>query len=892
MINFEYFFNLINIFRYIKLQSKFNFFTTLILFTNFFYIFSQEELNNINKSDSIKKNSNEMLLDKVRYNAKNYVKIDRTENKLYLYDEAELYYQDIELRAGIIILDYSKNEVYAGRIPNDKDSLIQFPYFKQANNEVNPDSIRFNFDTQKALIWNSKSGENGMDVFSALTKKQNDSVYYIKDARVSTAGKVLGGETEDLDYYFKVRKGKLIPGGKIITGFTNMFIADIPTPLALPFAYFPTTQTKESGFIFPSFGESNNRGYYLQNGGYYLALSDYFDLSITGDYYTNGSYGFRGQTIYNVNYKFRGNFNFRYENLINSERGLPDYGKSTVFNVTWSHTKDSKSSPNSNFSASVNFGSSDYYQKSLNQLNSPNFLNNNLSSSISYSRTFPEYPRVTVSLTSGMSQNSRTNSVNLNLPTFTANMERIFPFAPKNKTKKGLIQNINFQYSARAENRIITNSDDLFSGKMFDNSENGMIHNIPLSTNFKILKYLSVSANTTYSEVWTPKTIKKRDYNPETKTSTIDTISGFDAFRQYNYSASMGTTIYGTVNFGDDKKIQSIRHIITPSISYSTKPSFEKYYDTYIIDAEGNTAEYTRFQGSLYGIPSKSFSNSMGISIGNTFEAKVKDKDSTATEPKKISLLNNLNLSTSYNFAADSLNWSPVRVSTGLNIINNRLKINLAGTFDPYGLDENNVRSNKFHISNGGGLLRLTSANINTNFEISSDDFLKENKKQDEDEDEDENDIDNNTSANGGRDDDLFGRAVDPSNRVVDRSENKNIPKYPSYMTKIPWNLKFAHSFTYRNTIGEDIISNNSLMVSGNLNLTPKWDIGISSGYDFKLKGVTYTQLRFDRDLDSWILNFSWTPFGPRQSWNFFIGIKSGLLSDIKYDKTRQPDLR
>ena len=288
----------------------------------------------------------------------------------------------------------------------------------------------------------------------------------------------------------------------------------------------------------------------------------------------------------------------------------------------------------------------------------------------------------------------------------------------------------------------------------------------------------------------------------------------------------MGTTIYGTVNFGDDKKIQSIRHIITPSISYSTKPSFEKYYDTYIIDADGNTAEYTRFQGSLYGIPSKSFSNSMGISIGNTFEAKVKDKDSTAKEPKKISLLNNLNLSTSYNFAADSLNWSPVRVSTGLNIINNRLKINLAGTFDPYGLDENNVRSNKFHISNGGGLLRLTSANINTNFEISSDDFTSENKKQDEDEDED--DLDSNTSANGGRDDDLFGRAVDPSNRVVDRSENKNIPKYPSYMTKIPWNLKFAHSFTYRNTIGEDIISNNSLMVSGNLNLTPKWDIGIS----------------------------------------------------------------
>ena len=284
----------------------------------------------------------------------------------------------------------------------------------------------------------------------------------------------------------------------------------------------------------------------------------------------------------------------------------------------------------------------------------------------------------------------------------------------------------------------------------------------------------------------------------------------------------------------------------------------------------------------------------MGISIGNTFEAKIKDKDSTATEPKKISLLNNLNISTSHNFAADSLKWSPVRVSTGLDLINNRLKINFAGTFDPYALDENNVRYNKFNIANGKGLLRLTSANINMNFEFSSDDFSEENKNinKNEEEDEDEDQLQNNTLANGGRDDDLFGRSVDPSNRTIDRSSNKDIPIYSTYRTKIPWNLKFAHSFTYKNTIGENIISNNSLMISGNLSLTPKWEIGVSSGYDFKLKGVTYTQLRFDRDLDSWLLNFSWTPFGPRQSWNFFIGIKSGLLSDIKYDKTRQPDIR
>ena len=377
--------------------------------------------------DSLNKNVKKpILLDKVKYTAKDCVYINRKDNKLILYNEAELYYQDIELRAGIIILDYKTNEVNAGRIEIDS-TLVQFPYFKQANNEVNPDSIRFNFDTQKALIWNSKSGQNGMDVYAAITKKQNDSVYFIKDARVSTAGELIGGdEGEGIDYYFKVRKGKIVPGGKIITGFTNMFIADVPTPVAIPFAFFPTTQDKESGFIIPSINDSNLRGYAVQNGGYYLALSEYFDLSLLGDYYTNGSYGFRGDSKYRKRYKYNGSFSFRYENLIDNARGLPEYSKSTVFNVRWNHSKDPKSSPNSTFSASVNFGSSDYFRQSVNQLNTPNFLNNNLSSSISYSKSFPEYPRVNISLTTAMSQNSQSKAVNLTLPTLQTTMERVY----------------------------------------------------------------------------------------------------------------------------------------------------------------------------------------------------------------------------------------------------------------------------------------------------------------------------------------------------------------------------------------------------------------------------------------------------------------------------------
>ena len=831
-----------------------------------------------------------LLLAKVKYTAKDCVRINRKENKLILYNEAELYYQDIELRAGIIILDYETNEVNAGRIEIDS-VLVQYPFFKQANNEINPDSIRFNFDTQKALIWNSKSGQNDMDIFAALTKKENDSVYYIKDARVSTAGKLVGGEDEDgIDYYFKVRKGKITPGGKIITGPTNMFIADVPTPIGIPFAFFPSTQNTESGFIIPSVNQSNRRGYSIQNGGYYLALSDYFDLSLIADYYTNGSYGFRGDSKYRVRYKYNGSFSFRYENLIDEERGLPDYSKSTVFNVRWNHSKDAKSSPNSTFSASVNFGSSDYYRQSVNQLNSSNFLNNNLSSSISYSKSFPEYPRVNVSLTTAMSQNSKSKAVNLTLPTFQASMERIFPFAPKVGAKKGFFQNINFQYTGRAENRIITTEEALFGPTMFDNAKYGMKHNIPLSTNFKFLKYLSFTSSANFEEVWTQNTVKYNDFNPETNLAAKDTIGKIGTFRQYNLGVSLGTTIYGTFNFGENKKIQSIRHTIRPAISYSNRPSFEQYYDTYIADADGNTREYTRYENSLFGIPGRNVANNMSINLGNNFEAKVRDKDTTAKEAKKVILLNNLNFSTSHNFAADSLRWSPIRASTGLSLLKNKMDINIGATLDPYALNENKIRINTYNILNGGGLLRLTSANVNMGYSISSSQF-ESGEKDNEEIEEESNELNEiESTSSGGREDDLFGRAEDFSDRRMNEDNNSPATKYPSYRTKIPWDLKFAYSLTYNNSRGQQDFSNNSLMFSGNIDLTPKWKVGLSSGYDFKGKGFTYTQLRFNRDLNSWRLNFSWVPFSDRASWNFFIGIKSGLLSDIKYEKQSEPN--
>ncbi len=831
----------------------------------------------------------EFLTGIVSYKAQDYTSFHKRENKLYLYNKAEVYYEDMELKAGIIVIDYSTNEVYAGRIKDSLGEYSQNPVFKQGQNVVEPDSIRFNIDTKKALIFNSRTEQAGGFFDSAISKKENDSVYFVKNAKFTTST-----NREDPEYYFLLRKAKVVPNQKVATGFTNMYIYDVPTPIALPFAYFPLTKKQTSGVIFPTFGEQNNRGYFLQNGGYYFAISDYFDLAALGDYYTNGSYGIRLESAYKVRYKFTGQFGFRYENLITSERGFPDYAKTKIYNIRWTHSQDTKSSPNSRFSASVNLGSSRFYQNSLNQINLPNTLNNNLSSSVSYAKTFSGEPQVNFSVAATHSQNTNTEQINMTLPTLQASVSRIFPFAPSSGVKKGIIKNINFQYNFRGENRIQTTDSLFFKKEMWDEAKNGMQHSIPLSTNFKLFKYFSLSAATNYNEVWTFKTIRKK-YDPTLNQILPQEHKGFDAFRTYNFSSSLGTTIYGMFNFekeGKDRKIKAIRHVMRPSVSFNINPAFDKYYDTIeVIDADGTTTfeEYTRFENSIFGTPNKTYSSSVGFSLGNNFEAKIRDKDTTATEAKKIILLNSLNFTTAYNISGDSLQWSPLRMTGNTQILNNKMSINFGATLDPYALDNNLNRIDTYNVNNGGSLFRLTSGNLTLNYTLSNDSF--NGSKLDE---EDSNRTRNRqeTLRSGGRADDLFGVAQDFSdqrlNATQDTDDDEETDEF--YKRKIPWNLRLAYALNYSNSRRQNEISSHSLMFSGDIEIAPRWLIGASSGYDFKNHGFTLTQLRFERDLLSWRLNFSWVPFSARKQWNFFIGIKSSILQDLKYEKQRRPD--
>ncbi len=842
-------------------------------------------------TDTLKVNRKETLTDKVEYKATDYERISRKLKKIFLYKEAEVIYDDLQINAGEIVLDYQNNTVFAKGIQDSAGVYTEPPIFKQGINEVRPDSIAFNFDTEQAIVYGSRTEDGELKINSEKSKRVSDSIVFLRNVKFTTAE-----NPDDPDYYFFARKVKLVPGKKVVTGLVNMYIADVPTPLGLPFAYFPLSRERSvSGFILPTIDQNNQRGFSIQNGGYYFSLSDYYDLAVTGDYFTNGSYALRGDSDYRLRYKFNGSVSFNFDRILASERGLPDFSETNTFNFRWNHSQDTKSSPNSRFSASVNLGSSDFFQQSLNQANTGNFLNNNFSSSVSYSRTFNGKTPVNVTLAATQSQNSQTEQISLTLPTAQVNVDRIFPFAPKDGTKKGILQNINFSYTSNGQIRFQTTDSLFFRREMFEAAEIGVQHNIPVSTNFKLFKHLSATASANYTENWVFETIDQR-FDPQLREVVQDTVAGFDRFGTYSAGFSLGTTIYGNVNFGEGKKIEAIRHVIRPTLGYSFTPAFNQFFDTFLTpDLTDPTAtelteevEFSRFQGGFFSPPGNNLSSSVSLAVTNQIEAKVRSKDSTATEPRKIILLNNLNFNTSFNFAADSLQLAPINVNGGLPVIQDKLDINFRATLDIYGLDNNNRRFNTLNINNGGSLFRLTSASANFGYSFSSENLSGNSSETDR--------TRNQTFASGGRPDDLFGGGVDITGGDTldsDQEEEEEDPdEIQFYQFKIPWNLRLSYQVNYNNTARQNEISSHSLVFSGNIELGKRWMIRASSGYDLVNPGFTFTTLGFTRDLESWTMNFNWIPLGTRTSWNFGINIKSSVFKDIKYDKRRRPDER
>jgi lipopolysaccharide assembly outer membrane protein LptD (OstA) len=829
--------------------------------------------------DSIK--PKETLEDLITHIATDYTIQNAKDKTVTLYNEANITYTDIDLKAGIIVVDYTKNTLFAKGI---KDSLgyTQRPIFKQGSEESEQDSMIYNFKTKKALIYGLKTKQGEMFTFGKKTKRVNDSTIYVRDIKFTTS--------EKLDYYIGTSKAKIIPGKKIIVGGSQLYLADVPTPIYLPFAYFPITTTSVSGFLIPAFDTgSSNRGIGFQNGGYYFAINDYVDLAVTGDVYSNGSWGFRANSNYNKRYRFNGNFNFNFENNISGIRGFDNFLKSNRYNLRWSHNQDIKASPNSRFTASVNLGSSKFFRESQNQFNIAQSQTNTLSSSVNYSKTFVGTP-FNLNVTAQHQQNTNTEEITMTLPALSVNMNRIFPFTGKDGVKKNPIQKMGFNYTLDGKYLINTTDEDFFTAKMFETARAGMQHKTGTNTNFKAFKHFTVSPSVSYEETWQFDYIQK-NYDINENVIVTDTLRGFKSYREYNAGLSLSTNVYGTFNFKKGR-LKAIRHTFRPSISYSYRPDFQDKYLKQVQTSNdpSDLQDYTVFDQGLYGSPSSGLSNAIGISLNNVLEAKVAPKDPDSDEEdQKVSILNNLNFNSSYNIAADSLRWSPVSFSTGTRLFKDKLAINLNGSFDPYKVIVSStgspIRINEFNDSFLG--LRLTNASLTANYSISSADFKKDekgNKKQE-------------TKRDPNNSEDVIGADINPTDRFGKRNNDANKEDKNKttklYQAELPWSINLAYSTGYRNDgLDTGDITVNSIMFSGNLELSPKWKMGYSSGYDVKNGAFTFSRFNFTRDLDSWNLNFNWVPFGTNSSYTFFIGVKSSVLADLKWDKNKPPDRR
>ncbi|NPA43324.1 MAG: LPS-assembly protein LptD [Chlorobi bacterium] len=792
--------------------------------------------------------------------ARQYQSVDLKNKKIVLYDQARIKYGDIELEAGIIVVDYAKKEVIAGRIPDSTGKLVQRPKFSEGKTVTENDSIRFNFETKKALVWNTFTREGEISLISEITKKVNDSVNFFKNLKITTAEDIRNPE-----YYILATKGKVVPGKKIVVGPSIMYIEEIPTPLILPFGYFPLMNRRTSGIIIPTWNESA-RGFGIQNLGLYLVLGPRADFTVMTDIYTNGSYAVNTGTQYVKRYAYSGRLNFRTEKIILGEPGMPDYVRRNIWNLTWVHNKDPKSDPRYNFGANVNIGSSKYYRTSYNIQNLPHVLNNTFNSSVSFSTRLHAIP-LNLSVSATHNQNVNTEQIRMSLPEFYAKLDRIYPFAPRSGPKKNILHRLNFDYTYRAANRIETTDAYFLKKEMWETARWGMMHQIPLSTNFKLLRYFNFTPSASFRHVYYGQHVEKY-WDPVTgqvKDTLMRTPAGFT---EWTFSTGMHTVLYGIFKLG--KKIKAVRHVMQPSLSYSYTPAGDKYVRTYQASPDpADIREYTPFEGGMFGQPGLSPVSLLTFRLSNTFEAKIRQKDG---EDKKIALIKNLNFGTSYNFKADSLKLGLITMTGNVEPIKG-LPLRLSGIWDPYAVDSLGRTVNQWAYKAGQGWVRLKQLRLTTSFRLSDSKLKKWLGMKDEDE--------------GPR---FIGQE--------EKEEKKNSRTSGAYRHPVRWNVSISYNLTFQNKNyfppDSDFkpFSPHTLNFTGNIEFSPGWKVGFNSGYDLVNKGLTYTMLNFRRDLKSWYMTFTWRPLPPYTSWYFYIGIKASVLQDIKYEKRKEPFTR
>jgi len=795
----------------------------------------------------------------IYYNAEDSMIFVIDSQKIFLYGDAVVKYKEIELKASHIEFDMNNNIVFAKGTLDSLGKETGNPEFKEGNEVFLAKTLRYNFETKKGIIYGVRYEQQGEGILhSEKTKKHaNAEIHFIN-------GKYTTCNADHPHFYIALTKGKDIPDDKIVSGPAYLVVEDIPLPIVIPFALFPNTNKRASGIIIPSLGDELKRGFNLRNGGYYFGINDYIGLRLTGEIFTKGTWGISSNLIYRKRYKFRSNFNLRYYTNITSEKELPDYSKTKDFSVLWSHTQDPKANPTQSFNASVNFSSRTFDKN--HSLSSELYLTNQKSSSITYSKRWPGSPfNLTASLKH--SQNTRNRMVNLNFPKVAFTMSRIYPL--RRKTRPGKMQwyeNIQLSYSSRLENNIQVVDSLLFKPPVLSKFENGYQHEIPVSLNFKPLPFINFSPNIRYSGRLYPNSIRKY-YDKENNEVITDTISGIKYAHSYIPSVSLLLTqkIYGIFQFRSSR-IEVIRHVITPSVSFSFTPDMTEKLPDYFrtleyIDVNDDTIKttYSIFENGIYKLPSaRGRSGVINFSLNNNFEMKVSSSNDTITKSKKIVILERLAFSTMYNIYRDSLNLNPIGIRGATRFLNNNITLQFGGIVDPYQIDSLGKKFNSFEWKNSGKIGRLTSLNFSLNMRLKSKIPVKDAGKQER----------------GG---------------IIDGTSNEDTELYTGGYTDFsaPWNVNIRYNLRYSKPAFKETITQ-TLNFSGGLSLTPKWKIGFSSGFDFKTKELTHTNLNIHRDLHCWEMRLVWIPFGIRQSYFFTINIKSSMLRDtLKLEKRR-----
>lgn len=841
--------------------------------------------------DSIAKTRRKSALeDPVAYEARDSIVFFLSTKNAYLYGNSKVNYQNLELTAEQISMDMDSSLVHATYVTDSIGAKIGRPVFKQSSDEYLLDSISYNFETRKGFMHNIYTQQEDGYIVSEMSKKgAGDEVSLYKGTYTTC-------DEEHPHFYIRMSRAKVHTGKSVFFGPAWLVVEDVPLPLVVPFGFFPFTHKYQSGFIMPSYGDESTRGFYLRDGGYYFAVNDHVDFRLTGEIFTKGSWGIGLQTTYRTRYKYSGNFYFNYQVTKSGEKNMPDYNEVKNFKVQWSHRQDSKANPNSSFSASINFATQSYERNNLSSLYNPtSYSQSTRTSSVSYSHTFDKIG-LSVSSSFNISQNMRDSTIALTLPNLSLSLSRFYPFKRKRAAgKERWYEKIAMNYTGTLSNSISTKEDQLLHSNIIKDWRNGMRHNIPISASFNIMKYINVTPTFNYTERWYTNRIEQ-SWNTATQSVVNDTIWGFNRVYNYNLSLSANTKLYGfyTPNpkiWGD--KIQKIRHVFTPSISFSYAPDFGSnrygYWKTYTkTDLDGNVTlvDYSPYSNALYGTVSRGKTGSVSFDMSNNIEMKVKsDRDTSGV--KKISIIDELGASLSYNMSAKTQPWS--NLSTRLRLKWGRTTFNMNAVFATYAYEFNEsgnvVLGNRTEWSYGRfGRFQGMSKNLSYSFNNQTWQKIKKFFARLRHQDTDEEDEDS--------DDEDTDEAETDGNKKIASSEN--VDEYGYMKFSIPWSF----SISYGITMAEDRTAKinvksmrypykftQNLNFSGTIRLSSAWNASFSSGYDFTNHGISMTTVNLGRDMHCFNLTCGFV-FGTFTSYHITMRATAGSLTDaLKYDK-------